>query len=128
MIPGHNLVGYMGLAWRLSRELGATGPFFFGEDGRYWEPILRPGFDAHPRIAWARSLAVPPRAIIFRRCFIWDSGRRRKPRSLSSAAGMNHRARRGVALIRGGGAALPGGLLLGAMHLRGLRWIVDTKR
>jgi hypothetical protein len=137
MIPGHNLVGYMGPRMAGYRaNLNATGPFFGEGWAVYWELILYDrGFDATPEdrvgaLFWRMHRCA---RIIFSLKFHLGQWSPQEAVDFLVERGGHERATARAEVLRsfqgGYGPLYQAAYLLGAMQLRGLRReIVDTKQ
>jgi hypothetical protein len=137
MIPGHNLVGYMGPRMAGYRaNLGASGPFFGEGWAVYWELILYDkGFDATPEdrvgaLFWRMHRCA---RIIFSLKFHLGQWSPQEAVDFLVERGGHERATARAEVLRsfqgGYGPLYQAAYLLGAMQLRGLRReVVDTKQ
>ncbi|HEY9226070.1 MAG TPA: DUF885 family protein, partial [Gemmatimonadaceae bacterium] len=137
MIPGHNLVGYMGPRMAGYRaNLNASGPFFGEGWAVYWELILYDkGFDATPEdrvgaLFWRMHRCA---RIIFSLKFHMGQWSPQEAVDFLVERGGHERATARAEVLRsfqgGYGPLYQAAYLLGAMQLRGLRReIVDTKQ
>ncbi|HEY7394848.1 MAG TPA: DUF885 family protein [Gemmatimonadaceae bacterium] len=137
MIPGHNLVGYMGPRMAGYRaNLNASGPFFGEGWAVYWELILYDrGFDATPEdrvgaLFWRMHRCA---RIIFSLKFHLGQWSPQEAVDFLVERGGHERATARAEVLRsfqgGYGPLYQAAYLLGAMQLRGLRReIVDSKQ
>jgi hypothetical protein len=137
MIPGHNLVGYMGPRMAGYRaNLNASGPFFGEGWAVYWELILYDkGFDATPEdrvgaLFWRMHRCA---RIIFSLKFHMGQWSPQEAVDFLVDRGGHERATARAEVLRsfqGGYSPLyQAAYLLGAMQLRGLRReLVDSKQ
>lgn len=136
MVPGHNLVGYMGQRMAGYRaNLGASGPFFGEGWAVYWELILYDrGFDATPEdrvgaLFWRMHRCA--RIIFSLKFHLGEWSPQEAVDFLVDRVGHEPATARGEVLrsFQGGYSPLyQAAYLLGAMQLRGLRHeLVDTK-
>lgn len=137
MVPGHNLVGYMGQRMAGYRaNLGASGPFFGEGWAVYWELILYDrGFDATPEdrvgaLFWRMHRCA--RIIFSLKFHLGEWSPQEAVDFLVDRVGHEPATARGEVLrsFQGGYSPLyQAAYLLGAMQLRGLRHeVVDTKQ
>ena len=137
MIPGHNLVGYMGPRMAGYRaNLNASGPFFGEGWAVYWELILYDrGFDATPEdrvgaLFWRMHRCA---RIIFSLKFHLGQWSPQEAVDFLVERGGHERATARAEVLRsfqgGYGPLYQAAYLLGAMQLRGLRReVVDSKQ
>ena len=137
MIPGHNLVGYMGPRMAGYRaNLNASGPFFGEGWAVYWELILYDrGFDATPEervgaLFWRMHRCA---RIIFSLKFHLGEWSPQQAVDFLVDRGGHERATARAEVLRSFQGGYPplyqAAYLLGAMQLRGLRHeLVDTKQ
>ena len=137
MVPGHNLVGYMGQRMAGYRaNLNASGPFFGEGWAVYWELILYDrGFDATPEdrvgaLFWRMHRCA---RIIFSLKFHRGQWSPQEAVDFLVERGGHERATARAEVLRsfqgGYGPLYQAAYLLGAMQLRGLRReLVDSKQ